>query len=102
MQPVTEGRSARVNRPTPPAANGGRTRIVATLGPASASPEVIKGLIRAGADVLRLNLSHGDHASHRLASQRVREASFELGRSTALLADLCGPKIRVGSLPAGG
>lgn len=87
---------------SPPAADGRRTRIVATLGPASASPEAIKGLIRAGADVLRLNLSHGDRMSHRLGFHRVRQASLELGRSTALLADLCGPKIRVGTLPAGG
>jgi pyruvate kinase len=89
-------------RPAATPVEGRRTRIVATLGPATESPQAIAGLIRAGADVLRLNLSHGDHDSHRLACERAREAALALERPAAVLADLCGPKLRVGRLPEGG
>ncbi len=78
-----------------------RTRIIATLGPASNEAHIVKDLIGAGADIMRLNMSHGDRASHRAALQRVRAASVEAGRPIAVLADLCGPKIRVASLPDG-
>lgn len=73
-----------------------RTKIVATLGPASANPGVIERLIEAGVNVFRLNMSHGNHTSHREAFFMVRDASSRLGKRVGILADLCGPKIRVG------
>jgi len=76
-----------------------RTRIVATVGPASSSPETLAALIAAGVNVFRLNLSHGDHADHRTAFGRIRAAAAT--RPVAVLADLCGPKIRVGRFPGG-
>ncbi len=75
-----------------------RTKIVATLGPASADADSIAALVRAGADVFRLNLSHGDHESHAALAHRVRRVAARAGRPVALLADLQGPKIRVGRL----
>jgi pyruvate kinase len=78
-----------------------RTKIVATLGPASASPAVIRQLIQAGVGTFRLNMSHGDHASHRAAYTAVRAAARELSEPTAVLADLCGPKLRVGTFTGG-
>lgn len=73
-----------------------RTKIVATLGPASSDPDVIEELIGAGVDVFRLNLSHGDHAGHRKVHRRVRQTAGRVGKPVGILADLCGPKIRVG------
>jgi pyruvate kinase len=73
-----------------------RTRIVATVGPASQEMAVLEELIRAGVDVFRLNLSHGDHNGHRAVYQRIRAAASRTGEPVAILADLCGPKIRVG------
>src|SRR4051794_39406936 len=78
-----------------------RTKIVATLGPASTDPGVLRDLIRAGVDVFRLNLSHGDHGTHRVAYEDVRAAAAELAQPVAILADLCGPKIRVGRFAGG-
>ena len=78
-----------------------RTKIVATLGPASTSAEVIEGLIVAGVDVFRLNMSHGSHAEHRERHDTVRAAAARLGAHVAVLADLCGPKIRVGTFAGG-
>jgi pyruvate kinase len=78
-----------------------RTKIVATLGPASSEAAVIQQLVAAGVNVFRLNFSHGDHASHQLAYERVRAASAALDEPVAVLADLCGPKIRVGQFPGG-
>ncbi|MEM7247148.1 MAG: pyruvate kinase [Acidobacteriota bacterium] len=78
-----------------------RTKIVATLGPASASEEVIAELIRAGADLFRLNMSHGTHDQHRATFAAVRKVSAEIGKEVAILADLCGPKIRVGKFEEG-
>src|SRR5579859_4363048 len=78
-----------------------RTKIVATLGPASSSPEMIKQLIGAGVNVFRLNFSHGDQATHGQVYQRVRAAAQSVGEPVAVLADLCGPKIRVGDFEAG-
>ncbi|MEX2217199.1 MAG: pyruvate kinase [Phycisphaerales bacterium] len=77
-------------------------KIVATLGPASESPETVARLIEAGVSVFRLNFSHGDAASHLRRLMTVRSASAEAGRPVAVLGDLCGPKIRVGQAPAGG
>ncbi|RMG56458.1 MAG: pyruvate kinase [Gammaproteobacteria bacterium] len=73
-----------------------RTRIIATLGPASATPARIEALIRAGVDCFRLNMSHGSHDEHRQLARRVRRAAARLHRHVALLCDLCGPKIRTG------
>lgn len=72
-----------------------RTKIIATLGPASESPEVLEKILRAGADVIRLNFSHGTADEHRERARRVREISRKLDRHVAILADLQGPKIRV-------
>lgn len=79
-----------------------RTKIVATIGPASESPEALKALIEAGADVCRLNLSHGSIAGHLDRVRDVRAAAASSGRHIAVLADLPGPKIRAGSFPDGG
>jgi pyruvate kinase len=78
-----------------------RTKIVCTLGPATSSDDGIRGLLEAGADVIRLNFSHGDHSSHREAIHRIRAVSSQLGREVAILQDLRGPKIRLGVLPGG-
>jgi len=78
-----------------------RAKIVCTLGPATSSQEQITALITAGLDVARLNLSHGSHADHGQAYQRVRAGSDAIGRSVGVLADLQGPKIRLGEFPAG-
>ncbi len=75
-----------------------RTKIVCTLGPSSDSPEAVLGLVRAGMDVARINMSHGSIEGHRAVVEAVRAASGEVGRPVAILVDLCGPKIRVGAL----
>ncbi len=79
-----------------------RTRIVCTIGPASADPARIHELIAAGMDVARLNFSHGDHAFHRTLIQRLRQAAAELDHPLAILQDLQGPKIRVENVPSDG
>jgi len=79
-----------------------RTRIIATLGPASSSSAIIEALIRAGVDCFRLNMSHGTHEEHRTLATRVRRISRRLQRHVALLFDLCGPKIRTGRFRDGG
>jgi pyruvate kinase len=76
-----------------------RTKIVCTLGPASWEPALIEALIEAGMDVARVNFSHGTLEQHAATIRDVREASERLGRPVAVLADLQGPKIRVGELP---
>jgi pyruvate kinase len=73
-----------------------RTKIVATLGPSSSDEETIGRLVEAGVDVFRLNMSHGDHETHRRAYDLVRGAAETMKRPTAVLVDLSGPKIRVG------
>lgn len=78
-----------------------RTKIVATLGPASTDAKMIEALLRAGVDVFRLNMSHGTHEGHREAYDRVRAAAKKLDRHVAVFADLCGPKIRCGKFPDG-
>lgn len=78
-----------------------RTKIVATLGPASSDPAMIAKLLRAGVDVVRLNMSHGTHEAHREVYGHVRAAALKLGRHVAIFADLCGPKIRCGKFPDG-
>ncbi|MBI5623990.1 MAG: pyruvate kinase [Elusimicrobia bacterium] len=79
-----------------------RTKIVATVGPAVAGPVKLERLIRAGADCLRFNFSHGKPEEHCRAMAQARSAAARAGRTAALLADLCGPKIRTGSAPEGG
>ena len=78
-----------------------RTKIVATIGPASREPEVLEKLIAAGVDVVRLNFSHGTQAAHLEVMKTVREISQRQGRSVALLQDLSGPKIRTGAVEGG-
>jgi len=78
-----------------------RTKIVATIGPASSSPEMIKALILAGMDVARLNFSHGNYTDHAKVIHAIRAISEELGKPITLLQDLQGPKIRVGQLAGG-
>ncbi len=73
-----------------------RTKIVATVGPASSSREVLERLIESGVNVFRLNMSHGAHEAHAEAYQLIRALSREANRAVAILADLCGPKIRTG------
>ena len=83
-------------------ANGstiGKTKIVATIGPASATPDVLRALIEAGVSVFRLNFSHGTHDGHSAVVSDIRSVSRALGRHVAILQDLCGPKMRLGTLP---
>lgn len=75
-----------------------KTKIVATIGPASESPEMLEKLIRAGLNVARLNFSHGDFARHELVIRRIREAARATGRRVAIMADLPGPKMRLGKI----
>jgi pyruvate kinase len=77
------------------------TKIVATLGPASSSSKVIKQLIQAGVEIFRLNFSHGTHDSHRELIQLIREVSANIKMEVGILQDLCGPKIRVGTMQDG-
>jgi pyruvate kinase len=77
-----------------------RTKIVATIGPASSDETVLAALIEAGMDGARLNFSHGSHEEHGESARRIREAQEAAGRPLALIADLQGPKIRIGDLPA--
>ncbi len=78
-----------------------RTKIVATIGPATESPEIIKELIKAGATTFRLNFSHGDHQEHAERISTIRSVSDELGIHIGILQDLQGPKIRLGKFKGG-
>jgi len=78
-----------------------RAKIIASLGPATAAPETIRALVDAGMDAARLNLSHGTHDWHRDCYGRVRAASDAAGRAVGVMADLSGPKIRLGTFAAG-
>ena len=75
-----------------------RTKIVATIGPASRDPEVLARMIEAGMDVARLNFSHGDRELHAENAERVRAAASAAGRQVAILQDLPGPKLRIGAI----
>src|SRR5688572_16341665 len=76
-----------------------RTKIVATLGPASRGPEVLRGLIAAGVNVFRLNFSHGTHEEHTAVLAEIRAVGRDMGRHVGVLQDLCGPKMRLGPIP---
>ena len=78
-----------------------RTKIIATLGPASSTPEVLSRLFHAGADVFRLNFSHGSHEDHFARIQMIRALEEHAGRPIGILADVQGPKLRVGRFQAG-
>src|SRR5688572_5798287 len=75
--------------------NPRRTKILATLGPATDAPGVMEAIIRAGVDVVRLNFSHGDPAGQITRAQALREAAQRVGREVGILVDLPGPKIRI-------
>ncbi len=77
------------------------SKIIATLGPASAGAEVIEALFLAGADVFRLNFSHGERETHQATHAAIRELERRSGRPIAILADLQGPKLRLGSFAKG-
>lgn len=78
-----------------------RTKIVATIGPATINPDVLRDLIKAGATTLRLNFSHGTHEDHQFSIRLIRQTSFELNQPVAILQDLQGPKIRLGRFETG-
>ncbi|MGB3429312.1 MAG: pyruvate kinase, partial [Burkholderiaceae bacterium] len=77
------------------------TKIVATLGPASSDPLVLERMLAAGVDVVRFNFSHGTAEDHLKRAQLVREASARIGVDVAIMADLQGPKVRVGKFEGG-
>lgn len=79
-----------------------RTKIVATLGPASAPKEILKSMIAKGVDVCRLNFSHGSHEDHLKVINTIKEINAETGLNVGMLADLQGPKIRIGKMKDGG
>ena len=78
-----------------------RTKIIATLGPATDPPEVLRAVIAAGADILRINLSHGTHQDQAARAAQVRAVASELNKEVAILADLRGPKIRIEKFAGG-
>lgn len=78
-----------------------KTKIVCTIGPASSDSETIEALLMAGMNVARLNFSHGTHGSHRESYNSLRAAAEKTGKPLAILADLCGPKIRLGEMQPG-
>src|SRR5205823_9716491 len=77
-----------------------RTKIVATIGPVTSSHDAVHELVEAGVDAIRLNLSHGTHGDHGARAKVVREVQEETGKPLALIADLQGPKLRIGDLDA--
>jgi pyruvate kinase len=76
-----------------------RTKIVATIGPSTSSPNILKSMIKEGVNVFRINFSHGTHQDHIDAIKTIKQVDEELGTHSALLADLQGPKIRIGEMP---
>ena len=93
--------SSEQNRVAPggaPSDNARRTKIVATVGPASRDPEVLRQLFEAGVDVFRLNFAHGTPEEHAETVRRIRQTSEQVGREVGILGDLPGPKLRLGDL----
>ncbi|MXP42245.1 pyruvate kinase [Altererythrobacter soli] len=92
-----------MSKPHSPKLNprGRKIKILATVGPASADPDMLRRLLRAGADAFRVNLSHGDHATHAETIKNVRALEKEFNRPITVLCDLQGPKLRVGSFKDG-
>lgn len=84
-----------------PDLRGRKVKILATVGPASSSPEMLERLYRAGADAFRVNMSHGDHAGHAATIAAIRALEKKVGRPITILADLQGPKLRVGAFRDG-
>src|SRR5687767_103396 len=78
-----------------------KVKVLATVGPASRDPAMLAKLLRAGADAFRVNMSHGDHATHAAAIKAIRDLERSAGRPIAILADLQGPKLRVGTFRGG-
>src|SRR6516165_1204685 len=76
-----------------------RTKIVATIGPASRSSAALRQLIETGVNVFRLNFSHGTHEEHAAVLAEIRRLSRQINRHVAVLQDLCGPKMRLGHIP---
>lgn len=81
--------------------NPRRTKIVATVGPATLKPDILRQLIKAGATTLRINFSHGTQQDHQKAIRLIRQTAFELDQPVGILQDLQGPKIRLGKFPSG-
>ena len=81
--------------------SGKRTKVVATLGPATNSKATLKEMLQAGLNVVRLNFSHGDHSSHAQLVTLVRELSREMSCPAAIIGDLRGPRLRVGEMEGG-
>ena len=79
-----------------------RTKIVATLGPASSSPQMLEEMAKAGCDVFRINFSHGDYAAVEAQIKNIREVNRKLGVHVSILGDLQGPKLRVGEMENNG
>ena len=79
-----------------------KTKIVATVGPSTSQKETLVKMIQEGVNVFRINFSHGTYDDHVTAIKKIKEADIYLGTHTAILADLQGPKIRVGEMPAEG
>ena len=77
------------------------TKIIATIGPATSSPEMLEQLLLAGMNVVRINSSHGDHKAHKEVITNIRKLDRDLNTSTAILIDLQGPKLRVGEIEGG-
>lgn len=98
MAPVSKNKIS-AKQPIEPAGQFSRTKIIATLGPATDGYEIVEKLISSGVDGLRLNLSHGLLDEHSERVNNIRQASSKLGRPVAIIADLQGPKLRVGNLP---
>jgi pyruvate kinase len=88
----------RKSPPSPATIAGRKTKIISTLGPASRGPEKIRSLIKAGANVFRLNFSHGSHEEHLAVLKDVRQISAEMGAWVGVLQDLSGPKIRISNV----
>ena len=79
-----------------------RTKVVCTLGPASSEPSTVLEMVRSGMNLARVNMSHGARSDHLASIRAVRAAADEVGRPVSILADLAGPKIRVGEVQEGG